>query len=113
MSTVINPTGTPNDPRIGGEQTHSQGSRRRSDSDPAKQSTDAAKVTISHQAEAVSEKLRLVQSENVASAASSVADISRASELVKEVAQQISAQPAAALSAQARIDPKSALNLLS
>jgi hypothetical protein len=113
MSTLINPTGGPNDPRIGAEQTSSQGTRRRPDSDPAKHGSDAAKVTISNQAAAVSQTLRLAHSENAAAARGSVADISRASELVKALAKQIAEQPAAAHAAQARISPKSALNLLS
>ena len=52
--TLINPAGSPNDPRIGSERTPSQGTHRRPDSAPAKLGTDAAKVTISHQAAAVS-----------------------------------------------------------
>jgi len=109
---VINAIGGPNDPRIGDEQTPSQGTRLRADSEPPKHDSDAAKVTISHQAAAVSQTPQLAHSENVAAADGSVADISRASELVKALAEQISEQPAAALSAQARINPKSALNLL-
>src|SRR5436305_10289046 len=108
MSAAINPTGAPNDPRIATEQTASEGARRRPDSDPGRHSTDAAKVTISDQAAAVSETLRLTQSENVAAAGGSVADISRASELVKALAKQIADQPAEANAAQAHINPKSA-----
>lgn len=111
--TLINPAGSPNDPRIGSERTPSQGTHRRPDSAPAKLGTDAAKVTISHQAAAVSETLRLAHSENVAAAGGSLQDIDQASVLVKRLAKQISEQPAAAHSAQARINPKSALNLLS
>jgi len=113
MSTLIDPTGAPNDPRIGTEQTPSQGTRRRPDSGRATPGTDAAKVTISPQAAAVSQTLPLANSEDVAAASSSVTDVSRASELVKAVAKQISDQPAAAHLSQARINPKSALNLLS
>jgi hypothetical protein len=111
MSTAINPTGTPNDPRIGVDQTPSKGTRHRSDSETANQDADAAKVTISDQAAAVSESLRLAQSENLAAASGSVADISRASEMVKGLAGQISAQPGA-LGTAHRISPRSALNLL-
>jgi hypothetical protein len=113
MSTLINPTGAPNDPRVGAEQTPSQGTRRRHDSEAANHGTDAAKVTISDQAAAVSQTLQLAQSENVAATSSSVADIGRASELVKALATQISDQPAVAHSAQARSNPKTVLNLLS
>ena len=112
MSPLINPTGAPSDPRIGAEQTASQDARRRSDSDRIAHDTDAAKVTISDQAADVSQTLRLAQSENVAAAAGSVADISRASDLVKALAKQISEQPAAANAAQSRVHPKSALSLL-
>lgn len=111
MSTAINPTGTPNDPRIGVDHTPAQGPRHRSDSQAANQDTDAAKVTISDQAAAVSDTLRLTQSENLAAATGTVADISRASEMVKGLAGQIAAQPSA-LGAAHRISPRSALNLL-
>ena len=110
---MINPAGSPNDPRIGPEQTPSQGTHRRPHSDPAKQGTDAATVTISDQAAAVSETLRLAHSENVAATGGSVEDIDQATNLVKALAKQISEQPGAAQNAQARINPKSALNLLS
>jgi hypothetical protein len=110
MSTVINPTGGADEPRIGTERTSPQGTRR-PDSEPAKRGTDAAEVTISPQAAAVSQTLQLA-SENVAATGGSVADISRASELVKSLAEQVSAQPRAAHAAH-RISPKSTLNLLS
>ncbi len=113
MSTVINSAGPPNDPRIGPDQTSSHSPRRPPESDRTGRDTDAAKVAVSHHASAVSEKLRLAHSENVAAAAGSVEDINRASALVKTLAKQISDQPAAALSAQAGINAKSALNLLS
>lgn len=112
MSTAITPAGAPNDRRIGTEQPPSQGTRRRPDSDEARHGSDAAKVTISHQAEAASQTMQLARSENIAAAHGSVADIGRASELARSLAQQITEHPIAARSAQARVNPKSALNLL-
>lgn len=80
---------------------------------PAGAPKNAAKSTTSHELAGVSETLQLAHSENVAAAAGSVLDIHRASQLVKALAHQISDQPAAAKSAQAHVDPKSALSLLS
>jgi hypothetical protein len=115
MPNAINPTGGPNDVLVHPEQTPSRGARHLQDADDnaAAQSTDAAKVTISHQAAFVSDTMRVVNAENVASARSSVSDIGRASELVKTLASQISEQPAVAIGAHALIDPRVALKLLS
>ena len=115
MSNAINPTGGPNDALVHPEQTPARAARQTQDADhhAAAQSTDAAKVTISHQAAFVSDTMRVVNAENVASARSSVSDIGRASELVKTLASQISEEPTVAIGAQALIDPRVALNLLS
>lgn len=112
MSTAINPAGAPDNPRIGAEPTPTKGARRQPDADQATNGTDSTTVTISDQAATVSETVRLTQSENLAAARGSVTDISRASDLVKALAGQISEKPALAHGVH-RISPKSALSLLS
>ncbi|HUO74696.1 MAG TPA: hypothetical protein VMU39_28265 [Solirubrobacteraceae bacterium] len=73
---------------------------------------DAARVTISQQASASVDVKQLAGDENAAAAQSSPSDIDRATELVTQLAGQVRAEPQAAVAAQARINPRAALNLL-
>ena len=74
--------------------------------------TDAAKVSISHQAATLTDIERLTHEENAASATSSVADIDKATELIKQLSAQIRQTPDAA-AAHAHVNPRAVLNLLS
>src|SRR5690242_17633047 len=107
----INPAGTSTDPRIGAEQTPS-GTRRQSAADDAGRGNDATSVTLSDQATVLSETVQLATAENAAASQVSFEDITRASAFVKQLAAQITDQPAQAKAAQAHVHPRAALNLL-
>ena len=72
----------------------------------------AAKVSISHQAATLTDIERLAHEENAASATSSVADIDKATELIKQLSAQIRQTPDAA-AAHVHVNPRAVLNLLS
>jgi hypothetical protein len=109
---IINPTGAPTDPQIGTEQAPADGARRRRGGHAVEQGNEAARVSLSDHA-AISQTRQLAQAENLAAAQGTVGDIDRASELVKQLAAQISEQGSQASAAQARINPRAALNLIS
>jgi hypothetical protein len=102
----------PHDPRRSlttGDPGQSAHQRRVGDS---RRGNDAAHVTISQQASASVDVRQLAGGENAAAAESTPADIDRATELVNQLAGQVRAEPQAAATAQAHVNPRAALNLL-
>jgi hypothetical protein len=110
---IINPAGTPSDPRIGPDQTSSPGARRQSRDQDAASGNDAANVTLSNQAAVLTQTHQLAGAENEAAALGAPEDVDRAAQLVKQLAAQIAKDPTQAKSAQARLHPRAVLNLIS
>ena len=109
---IINPAGTPSDPRIGCEQTPSSGARRQARDGDAGSGTDAANVTLSHQAASLTQVHQLAGAENEAAALGAPEDVDRAAELVRQLTAQIAKDPTQAKSAQAHLHPRAVLNLI-
>ena len=109
---TIDPTGSPIDPRIGTGQLPADGTQRRREGETGTRGTEAARVNLSDHA-SLSRLQALAHAENVAAAEGSVGDIDRATEAVKQLTAQISQQGRGAFAAQANVNPRAALNLLS
>jgi hypothetical protein len=109
---IIDPPGTPSDPRIGPDQTPSPGARRQSRDQDAGSGNDAANVTLSHQAAALTQLHQLTSAENEAAALGAPEDVDRAGELVKQLTAQIAKDPTRAKSAQAHLHPRAVLNVI-
>jgi hypothetical protein len=108
---MISPTAGSNDPRIAPDRDLAPGGAGRDRVTTRTTAGDTA--TISRQAAALSDITRSVGEENAAAAAGSVRDVDDAAQLVKQLTAQLASSGYNAVSAQANIDPRAALNLLS
>ena len=108
---MISPAAGSNDPRITNDRDLAPGGTGRNR--VTLRTTDGDTATISQQAAALSDITQSIGEENAAAAAGSVKDFDDAAKFVKELTAQIAAGGPAAAAAQANINPRVALSLLS
>ena len=108
---MISPAVGSNDPRIAPDRDLASGGAGRDR--VTVRTTDGDSATISPQAAALTDLTQSIGEENAAAATASVKDFDDAAQLVKQLTAQIAANVPNAASAQANIDPRVALSLLS